>query len=59
MLNYFVGLQQQILGTADLSSIYMGTMIEHIVGQELLARQYSALHGLAFWVREKTTSTRK
>lgn len=35
---------------------YQGTVIEHIVGQELLARQYSALHGLAFWVREKTTS---
>ena len=57
MLNYFVGLQQEILGTEDLNSVYQGTVIEHIVGQELLARQYSALHGLAFWVREKTTST--
>jgi uncharacterized protein len=56
MLNYFVGLQQEILGTTDLNSVYHGTVIEHIVGQELLARQYSALHGLAFWVREKTTS---
>ncbi|WP_276480276.1 ATP-binding protein [Paraflavitalea pollutisoli] len=57
MLNYFVGLQQAIIGTADLDNIYQGTVIEHIVGQELLARQYSALHGLAFWVREKTTAT--
>lgn len=56
MLNYFVGLQQALIGTADLDSIYQGTIIEHIVGQELLARQYSALHGLAFWVREKSTS---
>jgi hypothetical protein len=56
MLNYFVGLQQEILGTADLNSVYQGTVIEHIVGQELLARQYSALHGLAFWVRDKPTS---
>ncbi len=56
MLNYFVGLQREILGTTDLNNIYQGTVIEHIVGQELLARQYSALHGLAFWVREKTTS---
>lgn len=56
MLNYFVGLQQEILGTADLNSVYQGTVIEHIVGQELLARQYSALHGLAFWVREKKGS---
>jgi predicted AAA+ superfamily ATPase len=56
MLNYFVGLQREILGTADLSSVYQGTVNEHIIGQELLARQYSALHSLAFWVREKTTS---
>jgi predicted AAA+ superfamily ATPase len=56
MLNYFMGLQQEILGTTDLSSVYQGTVIEHIVGQELLARQYSALHGLAFWVRKKNTS---
>jgi uncharacterized protein len=57
MLNYFVGLQQDILGTAELDSVYQGTMIEHIVGQELLARQYSSLHGLAFWVREKNTAS--
>lgn len=56
MLNYYVGVRQEILGTADLNGVYQGTIIEHIVGQELLARQYSALHGLAFWVREKTTS---
>lgn len=57
MLNYFVGLQQEIFGTTDLNSVYKGTVIEHIVGQELLARQYSALRGLAFWVREKSAST--
>ncbi|GAC1592059.1 MAG: ATP-binding protein [Chitinophagaceae bacterium] len=57
MLNYFVGLQQEILGTTDLNSVYQGTVIEHIVGQELLARQYSALRGLAFWVREKSASS--
>lgn len=57
MLNYFVGLQQEILGTTDLNSVYQGTVIEHIVGQELLARQYSALRSLAFWVREKSSSS--
>ncbi len=56
MLNYFVGLQQEILGTNELNNIYQGTVIKHIIGQELLARQYSALRGLVFWVREKTTS---
>jgi len=53
MLNYFVGLQKEILGTVDLNDVYQGMVIEHIVGQELLARQYSALHGLTFWVRDK------
>ncbi len=56
MLNYFVGLQREILGTTDLNNVYQGMVIEHIVGQELLARQYSALRGLAFWVREKNSS---
>ncbi len=57
MLNYFVGLQQEILGTSDLNSLYQGLVIEHIVGQELLACQYSSLHGLSFWIREKATSS--
>ena len=56
MLNFFVGIQKDIIGTGDLNTVYGGTMIEHIVGQELLARQYSALHGLNFWIREKTTA---
>jgi predicted AAA+ superfamily ATPase len=57
MLNYSVGIQKDILGTEDLSSIYHGTMIEHIVGQELLAKQYNPLHGINFWVREKSTAS--
>ena len=31
-------------------------MIEHLVGQELLAGDYSSLHALQFWVREKKQS---
>jgi predicted AAA+ superfamily ATPase len=57
MLNYFVGVQKEIIGSQDLSSVYQGTMIEHMVGQELLAAQYTALHGLQFWVREKNSSS--
>ena len=56
MLNYFTGIQKEIIGTEDLDEVYGGTMIEHIAGQELLARQYSALHGLNFWIREKNTA---
>lgn len=57
MLNYFAGIQREILGTSDLNKVYQGTMIEHLVGQELLASQYNALSSLNFWVREKTTSS--
>ncbi len=57
LLNYFTGIQKEIIGTDDLNSIYQGTMIEHLVGQELLAFQSDALSSLYFWVREKSTSS--
>ena len=57
LLNYFVGIQKEIIGTDDLNSIYQGTLIEHLIGQELLAFQYNALSSMHFWVREKKEST--
>jgi predicted AAA+ superfamily ATPase len=57
LLNYYVGLQRDIIGTKDLNSIYQGTMIEHLTGQELLAPQFNALSSLQFWVREIKGST--
>jgi hypothetical protein len=56
MMNYFLGVQKEIIGTSDLNTVYQGTIIEHLVGQELLASQFSALSSLHFWVREKKTS---
>ena len=57
LLNYFVGIQKEIIGTDDLNTIYQGTLIEHIIGQEILSFQYNALSALHFWVREKKEST--
>jgi uncharacterized protein len=57
LMNYFVGLQTAIIGTSDLNNIYQGTLIEHLVGQELLAAQHNTLSSLHFWVREKAGST--
>lgn len=57
LLNYFVGIQKEIIGTDDLNRIYQGTLIEHLIGQELLAFQYNVLSALHFWVREKKEST--
>ncbi len=56
LVNYSVGIQSEILKTDNLNSVYEGTMIEHLIGQELLAQQFNALSGLNFWVREKKSS---
>jgi len=56
LMNYFAGIQKDIVNTEDLSKVYQGSMIEHLVGQELLAFQHSAMSGLHFWVREKKSS---
>jgi predicted AAA+ superfamily ATPase len=56
MVNYFSGLQKELLGTQDLNSHYQGKITEHIVGQEILAANYNVLNTLHFWVREKKQS---
>ena len=56
LMNYFVGIQKEIIGTKDLNSIYNGSLIEHLIGQELLSFQSNLLGALHFWVREKKES---
>ncbi len=56
LLNHFVGLQGDVLGSKDLNSVYQGTLIEHLIGQELLSIQHQPLKKISFWVREKNTS---
>ncbi|MEI9919917.1 MAG: AAA family ATPase [Bacteroidota bacterium] len=56
LMNYFAGIQREIISTDDLSKVYQGSMIEHLVGQELLAFQHQSLSALHFWTREKKTS---
>lgn len=57
LMNYFSGVQAELLGTEDLSKLHQGAMIEHLVGQEILSGQYNILSHLNFWVRERTSST--
>ena len=57
LINYMVGIQKEIIGTTDLNNVYNGTVIEHLVGQELLTGNFKALNSLNFWVREKNTSS--
>ena len=56
MLNFFSGLQKELFGAQDLNDLYKGKITEHIVGQELLASNYSLLNSLHFWVRDKKQS---
>lgn len=56
LINYFAGLQTDILGTKDLHGVYQGKLIEHLVGQELLSFQSLSLQKLHFWVRQKKQS---
>ena len=56
MMNYFLGIRLDILSTDDLNKIHHGIIIEHLIGQELLANQFNALSSLNFWTREKKTS---
>jgi len=56
LVNYFSGLQTEIFGTKDLNTVYGGRIIEHLVGQELLASQHSTLFNPHFWVKENKQS---
>lgn len=56
LINYNLGLQKDIIGTQDLHSVYKGTLIEHLTGQELLAQKNLSLDKLHFWIRQKKQS---
>ena len=56
LINYFSGIQTTLLLSKDISSLYKGRIIEHIVGQEILASTHSPLTKLHFWVKEKKQS---
>jgi uncharacterized protein len=57
LMNYFAGIQKEIIGTHDLQSLWQGRMIEHLTGQELLATHHSPLYQLHFWARDKKNAS--
>jgi len=56
LVNFFSGIQTEVFGSDDLNSLYGGRIIEHLVGQELLASHDSMQFTPYFWVREKNHS---
>ncbi len=57
LVNYFKGIQKELLLSTDLQQVHKGTMIEQIVGQEMIAYQNNILFKPNFWVREKNESS--
>ncbi len=57
LVNYFKGIQKEIMLAKDLEKVYKGSIIEQIVGQEMIAYQTSILYKPNFWVREKNESS--
>lgn len=56
LVNYYSGIQKQLLAVTDLNDAYRGRITEHIVYQELLTMEKSLLQHPHFWVRDKNTS---
>jgi len=56
LVNFFSGIQTEVFGSTDLNALYGGRIIEHLVGQELLASHDSMQFTPHFWVREKAQS---
>ncbi|MEI7504386.1 MAG: AAA family ATPase, partial [Paludibacter sp.] len=57
LVNFFAGVQKEVFSSNDLTDVYQGKIVEHIVGQEILANNTNLLSTLLFWVREKTDSS--
>ena len=56
LVQYLAGIQHDMVGLNDLSSLFRGRLLEQLVGQELLARSRDERVSPLFWVREKTQS---
>lgn len=56
LVNMISGIEKEIFTVNDLTDVYRGKIAEHIIGQELLAKDYAPDANLVFWVREKKQS---
>ena len=57
LVNFFAGVQKDVFISNDLTDVYQGKIVEHIVGQEILANNTNLLSTILFWVREKKDSS--
>ncbi len=57
IVNYLNGVQADMLAMKDLSPLYKGSLIPHLVTQELISLNVTSDRKPNFWVREKTQSS--
>lgn len=57
LINYSNKIMGELVFNEEVSDTHRGLIAEHIVGQELLASNFSISNDLHFWVREKTDSS--
>jgi uncharacterized protein len=57
LVTYMTRTQRELFINKDLSGVFFGKIVEHIVGQELHATSNSPMNKLNFWVREKSQSS--
>jgi len=56
LVNHALGIQAQMLDVTDLSDMFKGAIIPHIITQELISLNTISYHKPNFWVREKKQS---
>lgn len=56
LMNFYAGLQPQLIVLKDLGAIYQGKVIEHMAGQEILGAKNTLHYQPQWWVREKKDS---
>lgn len=57
LVNHALGIQADMIGLKDLSSAYKGSVIPHIITQEVISLNTTSYVKPAFWVRQKKQST--
>ena len=57
IVNYLNGVQPDMLALKDLSPLYKGSLIPHLITQEILSLNVVSDRKPNFWVREKTQSS--
>jgi len=59
LINYSLGIQADMLGLDDLSKMYKGALIPHLVTQEFISLNMISDKKPNFWVRDKKQSSSK